>query len=179
MKLTPRARLLIPALVAGLTLPLTTATPASAQSAFATRIGGQVAVSGLPGEANTIVLFGLGPLNAIDLAIADTNEGVVAGPGCTQFSPAVARCGRWSTVSRITVRLGDQDDTYFHDIGAVFPATVDPGAGSDDIFAGPRGDTISARDGAVDEIDCGGGFDVVTADPADVVAANCELVRRA
>lgn len=39
-------------------------------------------------------------------------------------------------------------------------------------------DAIDARDGEVDQVDCGAGQDVVSADPADVVAANCEVVTR-
>ncbi|MFF5445284.1 hypothetical protein [Streptomyces sp. NPDC012888] len=172
-----RPRLLIPALVAGLALPVAVASPASAQSAFATRIGGQVLLTALPGKANDIGLLGIGPAGAIDLLIADFNDAVIAGPGCTQFLTA-ARCGRISSISRLTVRLGDQNDEYFHDPIATFPATVDPGPGNDEVLTGPRADTVTARDGAVDQIGCGAGFDVVTADVADVVAADCELVRR-
>ncbi len=39
-------------------------------------------------------------------------------------------------------------------------------------------DTINARDGEVDTIDCGVGQDRVVADAADVVAADCETVER-
>jgi Ca2+-binding RTX toxin-like protein len=39
-------------------------------------------------------------------------------------------------------------------------------------------DVIDARDGEVDQIDCGAGNDTVKADPDDVVAANCETVDR-
>ena len=44
--------------------------------------------------------------------------------------------------------------------------------------AGGGNDTISARDGARDTIDCGGGIDKVTADRTDTVQ-NCEYVKRA
>jgi Ca2+-binding RTX toxin-like protein len=40
-------------------------------------------------------------------------------------------------------------------------------------------DEIHARDGEIDQIDCGAGTDKVFADPSDVVAANCETVERA
>ncbi|MFF5445285.1 hypothetical protein [Streptomyces sp. NPDC012888] len=173
MKLFPRPRLLVPALVAALALPLILATPASAQSAFATRIAGQVLVTALPGQNNRINLFSHGT----DLVMFDFAGPVIPGPGCSPFNGAVL-CGPISTISRVTVRLGDRDDRYFQDTAVTFPATVDPGPGADLVFAGPRGDTISARDGAVDDINCGGGFDVVTADVADGVAADCELVRR-
>ncbi len=39
-------------------------------------------------------------------------------------------------------------------------------------------DVIQARDGEVDQIDCGPGTDRVVADAGDVVAANCETVER-
>jgi hypothetical protein len=39
-------------------------------------------------------------------------------------------------------------------------------------------DQINARDGEVDNIDCGAGTDKVVADASDVVAANCETVER-
>ena len=39
-------------------------------------------------------------------------------------------------------------------------------------------DVIRARDGQVDGVDCGAGVDRVIADPADVVAQNCEHVER-
>ena len=39
-------------------------------------------------------------------------------------------------------------------------------------------DTIEARDGEVDSITCGAGTDTVNADPQDVVAPDCENVRR-
>jgi hypothetical protein len=41
-----------------------------------------------------------------------------------------------------------------------------------------RADRIQAVNGARDRISCGAGSDVVTADPVDVVAADCEVVSR-
>jgi hypothetical protein len=69
--------------------------------------------------------------------------------------------------------------------------TLDGGPGADVIAVAPSdpvmssGDAIAAGlgndvigvygDGRTDEVDCGPGFDVVYADPADVVAGNCEV----
>ena len=39
-------------------------------------------------------------------------------------------------------------------------------------------DTIDARDGEIDQVDCGAGIDTVRADAADVVSATCETVDR-
>ena len=64
---------------------------------------------------------------------------------------------------------------------------INAGNGNDDITPGPGNDiangqggddTISARDGARDTIDCGAGRDKVTADRTDAVK-NCEFVKRA
>ncbi len=70
--------------------------------------------------------------------------------------------------------------------------TITPGPGRDSVSADRRGgdcgpywckypygnDTVNAADGEVDSIDCGAGTDTVIADPADVVAPNCETVER-
>lgn len=69
---------------------------------------------------------------------------------------------------------------------------ITPGPGRDSVSADRRGgdcgpywckypygnDTVYAADGEVDSIDCGAGTDKVVADPADVVAPNCETVER-
>jgi len=62
------------------------------------------------------------------------------------------------------------------------------GAGPDSVFAGPGRDSVDAGpgndlvaieyDGARDTVRCGPGTDIVTADLADTVAADCELVGR-
>jgi Ca2+-binding RTX toxin-like protein len=70
--------------------------------------------------------------------------------------------------------------------------TITGGPGRDRIFADLAGgdcgplwctdpygnDTVYARDGEVDQIDCGAGEDIVHADSADVVGADCETVDR-
>jgi Ca2+-binding RTX toxin-like protein len=52
------------------------------------------------------------------------------------------------------------------------------GTGTDVIAAGNGRDVISARDGVADRISCGAGRDRVVADGQDVVAGDCEVVRR-
>jgi Ca2+-binding RTX toxin-like protein len=71
------------------------------------------------------------------------------------------------------------------------------GDGNDDLWALARGDvtapgdpvgdtlhgeggndTFHVRDGEVDNVDCGDGFDVVIADRVDNVAGDCERTRR-
>ena len=50
--------------------------------------------------------------------------------------------------------------------------------GADTIAAGAGNDFVQAAFGGVDHVDCGPGADVVSADLADVVAGNCEVVSR-
>ena len=50
--------------------------------------------------------------------------------------------------------------------------------GHDILIGGPGNDTIHARDGLRDVVNCGAGSDLVYADRKDVVAKNCEVVRR-
>ena len=56
--------------------------------------------------------------------------------------------------------------------------TLIGGPGADLLDAGPGNDRIAARDGTRDTIRCGPGRDTVVADRKDVVARNCETVRR-
>ena len=49
---------------------------------------------------------------------------------------------------------------------------------ADRILAGGGADRVQAAFGGVDRVDCGAGVDTVTADLADTVAANCEIVSR-
>lgn len=68
----------------------------------------------------------------------------------------------------------DADSVYGGD-GA---DTLGGGAGLDKIFGGGGSDKILAVDKAKDNISCGAGADTVSADRADVVAGDCENVRR-
>jgi Ca2+-binding RTX toxin-like protein len=56
--------------------------------------------------------------------------------------------------------------------------TIDGGKGRDVVLAGEGYDTIFARDSARDRIRCGPQDDLVFADRHDLVAADCERVRR-
>jgi len=50
------------------------------------------------------------------------------------------------------------------------------GAGRDVLIGGPGNDRIVSADRAADTVRCGVGFDRVTADARDTVAADCEHV---
>jgi hypothetical protein len=54
--------------------------------------------------------------------------------------------------------------------------TLDGGKGRDRLFGGPGNDSIESRDGMQDTVVCGAGYDTVTADRVDRVAADCENV---
>jgi Ca2+-binding RTX toxin-like protein len=50
------------------------------------------------------------------------------------------------------------------------------GPGTDTLEGGSDNDRIEARDGEIDQITCGSGYDVVIADAKDAVASDCEVV---
>jgi RTX calcium-binding nonapeptide repeat (4 copies) len=64
-------------------------------------------------------------------------------------------------------------------LGLAGPDLLHGGPGRDRVDAGPGNDRVSVEyDGAQDSVQCGAGADLVTADPADTVAGDCELVGR-
>jgi hypothetical protein len=74
-----------------------------------------------------------------------------------------------------TVRGLQGDDTLD---GGSGNDTLDGGAGRDLVLGGEGYDTVLSRDGERDRVRCGAQDDVVVADRRDVVAADCERVRR-
>ena len=67
------------------------------------------------------------------------------------------------------------DDTLF---GRSRGDVIDPGPGFDRVFAGGGPDRIVVNDGFPDVVRCGEGKDIVFAEYRDVVARDCERVRR-
>lgn len=67
---------------------------------------------------------------------------------------------------------GGQDDALY---GGPGNDAIVGGLGADVLHGGDDNDTINARDGVADRIDCGAGTDSVVADAVDVLA-NCETV---
>ena len=55
---------------------------------------------------------------------------------------------------------------------------IDGGVNEDEIHGGAQDDRITATDGEKDTIYCGTGKDKVTADKIDVVASDCESVKK-
>jgi Ca2+-binding RTX toxin-like protein len=70
-----------------------------------------------------------------------------------------------------TLYGGRGNDTIFARARA---DVAEPGA--DTVFGGPGNDTIFVRDGEADVVSCGSGYDVVFADPTDIVKPGCEQV---
>jgi Ca2+-binding RTX toxin-like protein len=90
-------------------------------------------------------------------------EGVVATARSRTLAPGTVTLTGNDGPNVLTVRGGS--------------ATIVGGAGADTLTGGPQDDTIDARDGVADQIACGGGHDVVLADPLDTAAADCESVQ--
>jgi RTX calcium-binding nonapeptide repeat (4 copies) len=80
-----------------------------------------------------------------------------------------------TAASAAQVRGTARADTIRGTIRADF---IDPRAGRDRVSAGRGNDRIKAQDQFIDTIACGPGYDVVTADLRDRLAADCELAAR-
>lgn len=133
------------------------------------------------------------------------DEGAAVGPSgaCGADGARAARCLALSSPDAFTAALADGDDVFTTtaparalvrggdgadrldggpgadvldgDAGA---DTISGGAGRDRVSGGDGDDSIDTRDDERDEVACGQGVDVVSTDPIDAVAADCEeLVR--
>ncbi|WP_175409581.1 hypothetical protein [Streptomyces sp. TRM64462] len=162
-------RVVTPAAVVGLALPLAVAGPAQAQGGNAVRYGSYVVYTANAGEQNDVIV---GVLQN-EVAIQD-EAGVTAGPGCVQRSDILATCGPAASVGRVTVQLRDGDDQIV--IAATLNTTIDAGTGTDTVRTAGGSDQINLRDGAPGDVveSCGAGFDYVAANPGDTVATDCE-----
>ena len=121
----------------------------------------------------------------------------------TTFAAGSANSRRSARVARLATLRGTQFDDIL--LGKKFSEKIDGGRGADlirgrggndvimggpgadRIFGGPgidklRGgagnDQLFSKDGRIDIVTCGSGFDVVVADVKDNVARSCESVRR-
>jgi uncharacterized repeat protein (TIGR01451 family) len=83
------------------------------------------------------------------------------------------------TVSVATTSTDATPGDHAASVDTLITGTDDlaPGTGRDRVWGGPGNDTIAARDGSRDVIDCGAGLDRVTADRRDRVRG-CERVSR-
>jgi Ca2+-binding RTX toxin-like protein len=111
-------------------------------------------------------------------------EHVVASPFGDDVKGSVAANRIDAGAGDDTVDGGDNADEIAggdgldHIAGGAGRDAITPGAGPDEVESGTGDDTIDAADGEVDKVTCGIGIDTVTADPADVLFTDCELVTR-
>ena len=155
-----------------------------------------VADDGRPGEGDDVR-----DLDVLQLFVPAT---VVGGDGDETIEVYAPGDGAGSTIDgrggADSLRTGSSADTLNGGAGA---DRVEGGFGHDTLTGGPGrdelfgdstsaqcggfgqsctipfgNDTIDARDGEVDQIDCGVGTDRAIVDAVDVVAANCETVER-
>ncbi|MEU5534534.1 hypothetical protein [Streptomyces sp. NPDC020362] len=159
-----------PALVAGVVV-VSFATPAAAQTPGSTAFrifGGLAGLQARTGVQNQVTAT----VSGGHLRLTDAT-GVAIGPGCTRVSANTADCGSISTVTRLAIALDDQNDTATTNVPV--NTTVDAGTGIDNVTTNGGNDTIGVEDHAGgDTVNCGGGSDVVFADPGDNIASNCE-----
>ena len=134
---------------------------ASADPPTYVRDGVLIYTSG-PGKADSVRLH-----RAFNGWLRLTVDGPV-GQGCAHGAGS-AFCDGVTSASLSTLD-GDDDIS----VEAALPTTIDAGPGEDVVTAGPADDTIEARDGSIDRIDCGAGADTAYADPGDVLIG-CEL----
>lgn len=168
-------RVAVPAVVAGMALPMALATSAAAQSGPAstvTRVGSSVAYSAYNGENNKLTMG----VDGTTLVVVD-NEGIHAGTGCVQADANTALCGSVANnaVTRIAVELRDGMDTAF--IGVDINTTVTAGGGADMVETAGGNDTIDVRDGVRGNdtvVSCGGGVDTAVGNPTAHISSTCE-----
>jgi Ca2+-binding RTX toxin-like protein len=115
--------------------------------------------------------------------------GVAPGPGADVLDASGLRSGSsidlrscHGCVEWVTGSPGDDEITGYAGRQALLGGEgldVIRGLRGPDLLAGQDGDdTIYSRDDSVDTVGCGAGVDTVLADASDVVASNCETVRR-
>jgi Ca2+-binding RTX toxin-like protein len=151
--------------------------PATSFGSSALVSGGVLTYTAAAGEANHLVIsyytqYSVYVLYDTGVTSITTSGGKNA--PCRSYSPQVVYCYP-GTFTSIVVHAGD-GGSYVEGQLTLTPVTMYAGAGSDTLIGGGGNDTINARNGVAGHVTCGGGTDVVTADPDDTVAADCETV---
>jgi Ca2+-binding RTX toxin-like protein len=134
-------------------------------------------------------IAGGGPTDGASVLDGGSGEDLIAHAG-SQFATLTGGSGDDRVVagsaSSGPMSGGGGDDVLTFASGAAgYGAwTIDGGGGNDTItghpaldvvHAGGGNDRVDVADGSADQVDCGGGVDVVYADAADTVAGDCEL----
>ena len=118
----------------------------------------------------TLLFFWVGALLTLTAGVALTDTTMTTGSGNDVLR---------ATSGPATLRAGAGNDALYGSGGAdrIYGGSgrdkIYAGAGRDIISGGPGGDTIYAKDGHLDIIDCGGGYDWVQHDVFDLVGG-CE-----
>jgi len=138
-----------------------------------------------PGDALTQTVSASVTVQAPQQTTTQTSTGSGSTHQASHTFKGTARADRLTGTAGNDLIEGFRGDDVLN--GGAGNDTILGGPGNDRITGGPGKDTLSgnsgndtilAADGAKDAVDCGPGRDTVTADKADVVAKNCELVRR-
>lgn len=199
-----RGALLAAWVAAGLTLLTGAAAPSAAAHAIVRMEGSTLDyTSPDPGQVNTLTISS--PVSGYYELRDPTVPYIDPGP-CVPFTEREVSCPSGQIAS---VRIGVYDGNDRVLVRVPTPAEVSGRTGDDRLFGGPRGDTllgeddddlleggtgedvlaggpgndiVRSRDGQVDGVACGEGFDQVEADPEDVLSSQpgleCEIVER-
>ena len=175
-------------LVVGLVLIAAAAvTPTAALAATVSGAGKNVVYAGAGNENNDVSVV------LADGAYTITDPGATINPtaGCTTVGPSEATCPA-AGVTSLRIQVNNGDDAV--ELSVPTPAFViggsgndtlrggsgddllDDGTGNDWVEGGGGNDSMVTRDAFADAVLCGDGTDSVTADLADVVAADCESI---
>ena len=115
------------------------ALPASAHAATVTNFGGTLTYAGTPGENGNITFSE----SAMGVTVRELGGGTITATGCTGTSPNVTCAG----VTKVVADGKDGDDVLNAAGLTTVPATLDGGAGDDELQGGDAADSISGGDG--------------------------------
>lgn len=118
-----------------------------------------------------IRLYGGDDQGVIALHDNDFGVSINGGDGADTLTSGEAGHALYGGNGNDVLRGNGGEDVIYGNAGA---DDIDGGAGMDALFGDGGSDTIHAQDGEVDEIDCGGGIDTLSADADDIRGA-CEL----
>ena len=167
-------------------LVLVAVLPGAAQAATVTRSPSEITYQAAAAAQDIVTVSEVAGMITIQ------NDTGVTSVDCANPGPDIVEC---TPTPSLRALLLDGNDRLVLGAGSVFAAvkfTVDGGSGNDevsggaaadDLTGGPGGDllngnggddTLRSQDGEVDTINCGAGIDIVVADVADQIGADCE-----
>lgn len=173
------------------------AVPGLASASKLSVAGGTLKYSGQGREENNVSVS----LLAGTYTVTDNGSNVLlrVGRGCVMVSGDTATCTD-TGIDALSVVTGAREDTISVDASVSVPSKLTGGSdenvitggsgddritggssedvltgalGADSIIAAGGEDTINSADGVQDKLNCGGGEDILTTDPIDILAPNC------